>query len=254
MATLSLRIIAPGGAGPGSIEAKSDETGAKLKQRLQESLGMNEQLLLLYQNGSRNAAKATLEDEPTLEAQGLQDAAVVTVKTLDQEVLPADSVLRKSISKNGGSSYYYAHANEKELPHELRYVYGGAPTKLSDADAENVSGYAAAQPEIPTVAIAKYSWADEGDFVCIYISQEDEADALAAAKDGKGGEVTVNFDSKSAELTIRGDSRTYSLAFRSLENDIIPEESKHRVSAGKRVTLKLKKKRQVTWTRLVRPK
>merc|ERR1712232_166460 len=140
--------------------------------------------------------------------------------------------------------------NEKELPPELRYVYGGAPAKLAEADAPNTT----AEPEIPTMAIAKYSWADEGEFVCIYVSHEDEGDAITAARDGKNGEVTVNFDAKSVELTIRGESRNYSLAFRTLENDIVPEESKHRVSAGKRVTLKLKKKRSITWTRLMRPK
>jgi len=180
----------------------------------------------------------------------VQDGAVVTVKNVDQEVLPENSVLRQSISKNGGSSYYYAHANEKELPPEHRYVYGGAPAKLAETDVAN----ATAEPETPTMAIAKYSWADEGDFVCIYVSQEDEADAITAAKDGKSGEVVVNFDAKSVELTIHGQSRNYSLAFRTLENEIVPDESKHRVSAGKRVTLKLKKKRQITWTRLMRPK
>lgn len=251
MAAISLRIIAPGGGAGSTIKVQADLTGETLKQTLQESLNIpaSEQLLM-YQNGSRNAAKATIEDGTTLEAQGVEDEAVVTVRTVDQQVLPADSKLRQSISKNGGSSYYYAHANEKQLPHELRYVYGGAPAKIEEAAA----GDAAAAPEIPTVAIAKYSWADEGDFVCVYVSGEDEADAIAAAKDGKSGEVTVTFDTKSVELTIRGDSRIYSLAFRSLENEILPDESKHRVSAGKRVTLKLKKKRQVTWTRLVRPK
>merc|ERR1711865_900273 len=96
--------------------------------------------------------------------------------------------------------------------------------------------------------------ADEGDFVCIYISQEDETDAISSARDGKNGEVVVNLEPKSVELIIRGQSRNYSLVFRTLENEILPDDSKHRVSAGKRVTLKLRKKRQVTWTRLVRPK
>lgn len=246
-----MRIIPPGSMGPVTLEAKADETGAMLKLKVEEAVGIpHKEQHLQFQNGSRNAAKATLDDDSTLEAQGIQDAAVVTVKHVDQQVLPEDSVLRQSISKNGGSSYYYAHANEKELPHEHRYVYGGAPAKLADADVVD----ATTKPEKPTVAITKYSWADEGDFVCIYVMHEDETDAIAAAKDGKNGEVTVNFEAKLAELTIHGESRDYSLVFRSLENEIVPEESKHRVSAGKKVMLKFRKKRQVTWTRLVRPK
>lgn len=249
MATLSLRIIAPGASGQSSVEVQADVTGLALKQKLEETLSIpHEQQLIFFQNGSRNSAKLTLDNDQTLEAQGIQDGAVVTVKSVDQEVLPQNSVLRQSISKNGGSSYYYAHANEKELPPELRYVYGGAPAKLADAQE------CTDKPQVPVVEVAKYSWADEGEFVCIYISQEDEADAIAAAKDGKNGEVVVNFEAKSVELVIHGQSRNYSLVFRSLENEISAEESKHRVSAGKRVTLKLKKKRQVTWTRLVRPK
>lgn len=236
-----------------TVAIESGSTGLALKKKIEEALGVPaEQQLLLLQNCSRNAAKVTIDSDMTLQEQGVLDAAVVTVKTLDQEVKPKDSVLRQSISKNGHSSYYYAHANEKELPLEHRYAYGGAPAKLS----AEAAGYdATAVPEAPpSIAIAKYSWADEGDFVCIYISQENEADAIAAAKDGKNDEVTANFEAKSVELTIRGDSKTFSLVFRNLENEIVPEESKSRTSAGKRVTLKLRKKRSVTWTRLERPK
>jgi len=253
MATLlSLRVITPNSDGATSpIQVLSDATSAALKAKIEEVQGIPQlEQLLFFQNGSRNAAKATLDDERTLEDQGVQDGAVVTVKHVDEQVLPADSVLRQSISKNGGSSYYYAHANEKELPPELRFVYGGEPIKLTMAEAANVT----AEQQIVTTAIAKYSWADEGDFVCIYISHDNEADAIAAAKDGKSGEVDVKFDSKSVELTIRAESRNYCLVLNPLENEIVLDESKHRVSAGKRVTLKLRKKRQVTWTRLVRPK
>merc|ERR1712100_196331 len=146
MVTLSLRVITNGSTGPSSVEAQSDATGAGLKLRIQEALGIPEQeQLLSFQNGSRNAAKVALDNDQTLEAQGVQDGAVVTVKNVDQEVLPENSVLRQSISKNGGSSYYYAHANEKELPPEHRYVYGGAPAKLAETDVAN----ATAEPETP---------------------------------------------------------------------------------------------------------
>lgn len=252
MAALSLRLVTPNSDGATNpIEVQSDATCVALKAKVEEVLGIaaGEQLLF-FQNGSRNAAKVELDDERTLSAQGVLEGAAVTVKRVNEQVLTENSVLRQSISKNGGSSYYYAHANEKQLPQEHRYVYGGAPAKLDRPQADG----AAAEPQILTKAIAKYSWADEGDFVCIYISHEDEADAIAAAKDGKNGEVDVKFQAKSVELRICAESRCYCLVLDPIENEITPEDSKHRVSAGKRVTLKLRKKRQVTWTRLVRPK
>jgi len=252
MASLKLRLVTPNSDGAtNQIEVDSDTTCIALKTKVEEVLGIpqNEQLLF-FQNGSRNAAKVSLDDENTLEAQGVEDGAAVSVKHVKEQVLRENSVLRQSISKNGGSSYYYAHANEKELPLELRYAYGGAPTKLPNAECPNET----TEPQKSTKAIAKYSWADEGDFVCIYISHEDEADAIEAAKAGKNDEVDVKFLAKSVELRISTESRCYCLVLDPIENEIVPEESKHRVSEGKRVTLKLRKKRKVTWTRLVRPK
>merc|ERR1712107_155100 len=82
-----------------------------------------------------------------------------------------------------------------------------------------------------------------------------EADAVAAAKDGKNDEVSVTFGNNSAELTIvDSNSKRYALVLKDLEKEIIPGESKHRISAGKKVTLKLKKRRPGTWTRLLKPK
>merc|ERR1719433_377942 len=106
---------------------------------------------------------------------------------------------------------------------------------------------------MPAQVIEKYSWADEGEYVCIYIGAGDETAAIEAAKDGKAGEVKVDFDLRSVELRISGASKQFALVIRNLEQEIIPEESKHRVSAGKRVTLKLRKKKQGTWMRLVKP-
>jgi len=112
----------------------------------------------------------------------------------------------------------------------------------------------AAAKEVPVKAVQKYSWADEGEFVCVYISAEAEADAIAAAKDGKSGEVEVQFEARSTELRVTDGLKVYKLVLRELEKEIVPEECKHRVSVGKRITLKLKKKRGGVWTRLVQPK
>ncbi|CAK9105143.1 unnamed protein product [Durusdinium trenchii] len=220
----------------------------ELKEQLREPLGLTAEtpLALSYQNGSRNSVKKVLEEKQGLAEQGVEDGACVTVKVDAMEVRPENSFLRESIRNNGGNSYYYAHANEKELPPELRYVYGGDPIKLES----NTEGDAL-KAEKAAKALTHYSWADEGDFVCIYVSAEGEPEAIEAAKDG---DVKVQFEARSAELRISKDSKEYALSLRQLEGEIVPDESKHRVSAGKRVTLKMKKKRTVTWTRLQQSK
>ncbi|CAK9104176.1 unnamed protein product [Durusdinium trenchii] len=116
---------------------------------------------------------------------------------------------------------------------------------------EEKQGLAEQGAEKAAKALTHYSWADEGDFVCIYVSAEGEPEAIEAAKDG---DVKVQFEARSAELRISKDSKEYALSLRQLEGEIVPDESKHRVSAGKRVTLKMKKKRTVTWTRLQQSK
>jgi len=233
--------------GPQKLSFPAQLTGEELKDQLREPLGVSAEtpLALTFQNGSRNSAKKVLEEKQSLIEQGVEDGASVTVKIDAMEVRPENSFLRESIRNNGGNSYYYAHANEKELPPELRYVYGGDPIKLGS----NQEGYVLKAPA--PKALTHYSWADEGDYVCIYVSAEGEPEAVEAAKDG---DVKVQFELRSAELRISKDSKEYALSLRQLEGEIVPEESKHRVSAGKRVTLKMKKKRSVTWTRLQQSK
>ncbi|CAE8582713.1 unnamed protein product [Polarella glacialis] len=219
---LNLSLIYSKANGATALPVCSSLTGQELKERIRETLdiSVDASLLLFFQNGSRNAAKSLVEDAATLAAQGFQDGASVTVKADAQE----------------------------ELPPEVRYAYGGAPTKMSEEQAPEVT------KALPVQSMAKYSWADEGEFVCIYISVEGEPEAVQAAGDGKAGQVQVDFGQRSVDLQILGSEREFRLAFRELEGEIVPEECKNRVSAGKRVTLKLKKKNQVTWTRLVRPK
>jgi len=232
------------------VTAPSGATGRALKELVQEATGFaKEEQLLFFQNGSRNSAKAVVDDDQELVAQGVEDGATITVREKEGiAVNSEESVLRQSIAKNGRQSYYYAHANEKALPMEHRYVYGGEPAKLETPEAGDIEP----APEA-LQTISKYSWADEGDFVCIYIGADGEPEAIAAAGDGKSGQVSVEFGQRSLELRIAGDGKTHALIMRLLENEISPEECKHRVSAGKRVTLKLRKKRTLAWTRLVKP-
>eukprot|EP00931_Biecheleriopsis_adriatica_P009470 TRINITY_DN110546_c0_g1_i1.p1 TRINITY_DN110546_c0_g1~~TRINITY_DN110546_c0_g1_i1.p1 ORF type:complete len:263 (+),score=54.03 TRINITY_DN110546_c0_g1_i1:61-849(+) len=253
---LSLSIVYSKLGKPQSLSYSASLTGLELKEKLREPLGISADspLVLTYQNGSRNAAKKLLEDGQSMAQQGIEDGATITVKVDAVEVRPENSFLRESIRSNGTSSYYYAHANEKELPPEVRYVYGGEPIKLESEESPKGAGYADSDKVSRAKPLAKYSWADEGDFVCIYIAADGEAEAIEVAGDGKSGQVEVQFGERSVELRIAGNSKEFALCLRSLEGEIVPEESKHRVSAGKRVTLKMKKKRPGTWTRLMRPK
>jgi len=249
---LKFTIICSKAGGQKSLSAKNSLTGKELKWRLREALDLtpDTSLVLHFQNGSRNASKVLIEEDQRLQEQGVEDEATITVKIDAEEVRPENSALRDSIAQNGTSSYYYAHANENSLPPELRYVYGGDPIKLSADDAP-ATGYAGSKVSRP---ISKYSWADEGEFVWIYISAEGEPEAIEAAGDGKSNQVEVSFEQKSVDLRISGSTIDYALRLPQLEAEIVPEECKHRVSAGKRITLKMKKKRSGTWSRLVRPK
>eukprot|EP00929_Paragymnodinium_shiwhaense_P037519 TRINITY_DN19979_c0_g1_i1.p1 TRINITY_DN19979_c0_g1~~TRINITY_DN19979_c0_g1_i1.p1 ORF type:complete len:292 (-),score=98.79 TRINITY_DN19979_c0_g1_i1:119-994(-) len=285
---LGLRLLPPKSATGGSAAASlalplsspPDATGEELKKQILEALQAaghelpqrpeGEEHEIFVQNASRNANRKFLDLAKGLAEQGIEEEAFVSVFDPQRDVRPQESALRQNIAKNGGQSYYFAHANEKELPPELRYVYGGEPIKLDGGQAANASpasngGYAAGDAssspgatdiakDIPVKAIQKYSWADEGDFVCVYVGAEGEADAIAAAKDGKNDEVQVNFEARAAELRITSGPKVFALLLRELEKEIVPEESKMRVSAGKRITLKLKKKRGVLWTRLVQPR
>lgn len=258
--SMALKVVLPKGGQPADVTAGTHITGLELKALLLEQVGevavgsSVEGMGLVVQNGSRNAAKVPVEDEQTLAEQGIEEGATVTVKLREEVVTPDKSALRQNIAKNGKSSYYYAHANEKALPAEHRYAYGGEPAKLDAPLNEAAAAEGAAADAVPAVSIAKYSWADEGDFVCIYISADDETGAIEAAGDGKADQVKTTFDTKSVQLRISSECRHFALCLRNLENEIVPEECKHRVSAGKRVTLKLRKRRPTTWTRLVKSK
>jgi len=249
--TLSLRAVGPkAGSEATTVTVEENATGMELARMLEESFSLTPGThLVLFQNGCRNAQKIKVEDGATLAAQGLQDGATLTVKLNELECCRDDSSLRQSIKKNGQTSYYYAHAGEKELPVEHRYVYGGEPAKLPDQPSQ----LAVSHDGIP---IDKYSWIDDGYFTKVYIGASEEPDVVAAAQDGKSGEVDVRFEEQSFVLTVHdaAKAKDHILVVTRLEGNIVPSECKYRVSAGKRITLSLKKKSEKpTWTRLSKP-
>merc|ERR1712150_63215 len=99
--------------------------------------------------------------------------------------------------------------------------------------------------------MGKYSWGDEGGTVKIYITETSNAEAIAAAKDGKGDQVKVDFKARSFTLTVHGDGQCFMLALRGLFREVIPERCKVRVSQGKRITVTLaKRSEQEPWATL----
>ncbi|CAE8711787.1 unnamed protein product, partial [Polarella glacialis] len=106
------------------------------------------------------------------------------------------------------------------------------------------------RPERP---ILNYAWGDEAEVVKIYISQDSEPDAVAAARAGKSGEAEVRWKPRSLKLRIHGEKLDFVLDLDPIYYEIVPEESKFRVSENKRVTLTLKKKESFTWLKLLKP-
>ncbi|CAK8990902.1 Low-density lipoprotein receptor-related protein 5 (LRP-5) (Low-density lipoprotein receptor-related protein 7) (LRP-7) [Durusdinium trenchii] len=99
------------------------------------------------------------------------------------------------------------------------------------------------------VAIEKYSWADEGAIVKVYISASSNPCALAA----RGEEcLEVDFQARGFTLTVRpGNGPDFQLKARGLLQEVVPEKCKVRLSTGKRITLSLAKKDPlVTWSAL----
>lgn len=101
------------------------------------------------------------------------------------------------------------------------------------------------------VLIQKYSWVDEKAAVKVYINETSNEAAIAAAGDGKCSEVEADFKPRSFTITIKGgDRQCFVLTLRGLHHDVVPEQCKVRVSAGKRITVTLVKRVERPWREL----
>merc|ERR1712060_747264 len=126
--------------------------------------------------------------------------------------------VHRSINNKGEASYYHAHPRGQKLPEEQRIVSGGEPQKIAEAaekmpepkgfkqklndEGENVE----AKPE---KHIYSYSWGDERDTIKIYLSADNESDAVSAAADGKGGQVEVDWKPRFLKMRIHGEKYDY---------------------------------------------
>ncbi|CAJ1365454.1 unnamed protein product [Effrenium voratum] len=91
------------------------------------------------------------------------------------------------------------------------------------------------------VPIDKYSWTDEGAVVKVYVNESANPAAIAAAGDGRGSALQVDFQARGFVLTV-GQSPAFQLRVRGLLQEVLPESCKVRLSAGKRITVSLAKK------------
>jgi len=194
-------------------------TGTSLRQRVLDVVKKpppgREQLLFFTNLGGARTLIA--ESWKTLEALGVQDSAVIEVELAELDRPPTMAVRQD--------------------------VAGTAAAGRPDGPAAPADAGAAAASEAADVReIKKYSWGDEGGTVKIYIMEAANADAIAAAKDGKGERVKADFKANSFTLTVQSDGQSFVLALRGLFREIVPEKCKFRVSEGKKITVTLAKK------------
>lgn len=242
------------------ISASPDERGGKFKERVSKACNVPADDLDLFWNnaGQRDGNKSWLDEEKTLAEQGMEDGAEVmvgihglqecgAVPSDDEETAEGErSAVDDSIRRMGAASYYRWAAGKKEnLAPEHRIATGGAPPVITTIE----DPAPLEECERRVVSLKNYSWGDEKEVIKIYLSADQEPLAVEAATKG---EVKSSFEARGFELKIIGDDRDYVLSIDNLYYDIVPEESKHRVSANKRVTITLKKQLATMWLFLVK--
>ena len=269
--SLTLYAIVPSGGGQcKELELTADfhDNGMDIKKKIEKACNIPvEDMELFIKNPSEGSTNKWLRDDATLEAEKIEDLAVLTVGVhgttgggngyLDDEDLPQTAV-ENSLAAKGETSYYFAHSRKMEVPEEHRIVSGGSPQKLGETQlplSEPVPAKKQLSSELvrPERAILNYAWGDEQAAVKIYVSADAEQEALAAAGDGNAGQVEVSFLPKSVSLRIHAEKVDWVLELDPLYYEILPDECKFRTSAAKRITLTLKKKEAYTWLKLLKP-
>lgn len=278
---LNLWIVVPKGGGECrefELTADPKDTGEQVKKRIEKVCGIPSHDLELFAKNTdvEGSKQKWIVEDKSLASQEVRDGCIITVGVhgMRGDAAEADpetgevasDAVNTSISRKGDASYYHAHRRKgDELPEEHRIASGGAPQKLGDVAAPLSEPVAAgkmimasgqegpAEDSRPERRISNYAWGDEQDFVKIYISAEQESDAVNAAAAGKSGEVEVTWGPRCLKLRIRAVKFDWVLELERIYYEIVPEECKYRVSTGKRVTLSLKKKESFTWLKLLKP-
>lgn len=277
---MTLLVVVPKGGGDcHEIELTADpkDSVEKLKRRIESTCGIPaDDLELFAKNTDAEGCKQCwLAEGKTLEAQDVRDRCVITVgvhgmkggsfEADDAEADSAADAVRSSICRKGDASYYHAHRRKgDELPEEMRIAAGGPPRKMGESSEPLPEPVAPGKLPMaredgslgesrPERRILSYAWGDEKDCVKVYVSAEQDPEAVAAAGDGKSGEVEVTWAARSLKLRIHTDKFDWVLELERIYYEIVPDECRFRVSQGKRVTLSLKKKESFTWLKLLKP-
>lgn len=230
---LGLKVIPPDGGPAVPMSVDKVCTGLMLKERVQYiTKALPEDQSLFFQAVSA-AEQIQVDDDTTLEVQGVRDGAEITVSRA--RTAPASSS-GYSIARHGRLSYYHSHRTDPRFDSGQDVQAGGQPVRLE------VSGGIA-----NVVRIDKYTWADDGKAVKVFIEAEQDPRALKAAGDGRSGKVDATFQEGAFRLTVTDETRTFVLNVPKLHREIAPQECKVRVSEGKRITVTLKK-REPEWT------
>jgi len=225
--TLTLQV---GGTAPTTLQVESSTTGKTLKeQHFVERCKDMAEIRLEYQNVDDDVSHE-IDDTTTLSEQGVRDNA--KVRTL--------SALRQNIHEKADFSYYYAHKRVNDLPEELKYAYGGGPTKLDTTEIKQST-----TPKF--VPIRKYAWNDEKEVIKIYISITDEKAAVAAAQNKDA--IKFECDKESMQFDINAEE-SYALRM-PLYGSILSADCKYRVTDNK-ITITLKKEKTTKWPTLTK--
>mmetsp|Transcript_2346 Transcript_2346/g.4953 ORF Transcript_2346/g.4953 Transcript_2346/m.4953 type:complete len:284 (-) Transcript_2346:244-1095(-) len=255
------------------LEIAKTELAEKLKQQIEKltSIPADDQELFCK---SPDKEHSWLHDDRTLMEQNVLDGSTLTVGVhgslgsrvaLDADADDDGDAVQSSMERHGEASYYFAHTRKYELPEEKRIVSGGDPQKLQ----EDLNAPAPTPPDILDVGamvfdedfapkraerhMRSYSWGDERDFVKIYITKDNEPEAIEAAGDGKNGTVEVIFKEKKFKLMVHAPEKDFVLLLDRIYYEIVPQESTFKVSSSKRITISLKKKEKTTWLKLLKP-
>mmetsp|Transcript_102801 Transcript_102801/g.265751 ORF Transcript_102801/g.265751 Transcript_102801/m.265751 type:complete len:285 (-) Transcript_102801:34-888(-) len=258
------------------VDVLSKDTGEKVKKKIERVCGIPaDDLELFAKNPEEGSKNQWLKKDESLALQNVRDGATISVGVHgmkgsmplpDGEAEggePTDAVAVSMASK-GNTSYYFSHSKQSEVPEEHRVVSGGAPAKLRETEEllpepksmarRHVLGVDEVEgPSKSERPVHHYAWGDEQEFVKIYVSVEGEPEVVAAAGDGKSSQVEVKWEPRRFRMVVHGEKFDHVLDIDRIYYEVIPEECKFRVSAGKRISLSLKKKEKFTWLKLIKP-
>lgn len=241
-----------------SLSVESRCTGAALKELVSRHLAKTppEEQLLYFRSPT---GKVLLDDERLLVEQGVEDGAQVLVRR--RFLSGASSAAPEAVARRGRLSYYNtSRSSHLVVPEELRVVSGGEPVLLER------------RPANTEVQIERFTWANDGHSVKVFIDVAEEPRALRAAGDGRPSRVSLEFpEPYGFRLVVRAPEAapeaaleaapeeapaeaqegqaasghrggsTFVLSVSNLYKELLPGQCKVRMREGERITVSLRK-------------